>query len=39
MTHTRGIDNQKIHKLVWDAFTQIAKIAKEQGRYGAGQDL
>jgi fructose 1,6-bisphosphate aldolase/phosphatase len=39
MTHTQGIDNDKIHGLAWDAFTIGTKVAKEQGLYGAGQDL
>ncbi len=39
MTHTRGVDDEKIHKLAWDAFTDGTKTAKEQGLYGAGQDL
>ncbi|NOJ26416.1 MAG: fructose 1,6-bisphosphatase [Nitrososphaera sp.] len=39
MTHTHGVDNEKIHKLAWDAFTGGTKLAKEQGLYGAGQDL
>ncbi|HXG06935.1 MAG TPA: fructose-1,6-bisphosphate aldolase/phosphatase [Nitrososphaera sp.] len=39
MTHTCGVDDEKIHKLAWDAFTEGTKIAKEQGLYGAGQDL
>lgn len=39
MSHTHGEDNEKIHKLAWDAFTNGTKVAKEQGLYGAGQDL
>src|SRR5256885_13190603 len=39
MSHTHGVDNEKIHKLAWDAFTEGTKVAKEQGLYGAGQDL
>ena len=39
MTHTRGVDDEKIHKLAWDAFTEGTKTAKYQGLYGAGQDL
>ena len=39
MTHTQGADSEKIHKLAWDAFTEGTKVAKEQGLYGAGQDL
>src|SRR5581483_3690443 len=36
---TQGVDNERIHKLAWDAFTEGTKLAKEQGLYGAGQDL
>ncbi|MGZ8887247.1 MAG: fructose 1,6-bisphosphatase [Nitrososphaeraceae archaeon] len=39
MTHKFGGDNEKIHKLAWDAFTEGTKTAKNQGLYGAGQDL
>src|SRR5688572_5794190 len=39
MTHTRGADNNEIHKMAWNAFTEGTKVAKEQGLYGAGQDL
>ena len=39
MTHTRGVDNSDVHKLAWDAFVEGTKVAKEQGLYGAGQDL
>jgi fructose 1,6-bisphosphate aldolase/phosphatase len=39
MTHNLGTDNEKIHKLAWDAFSEGTKIAKSQGLYGAGQDL
>ena len=39
MSHTSGVDNESIHKLAWDAFTEGTKVAKEQGLYGAGQDL
>src|SRR5919199_1225138 len=39
MTHRLGIENQRIHQLAWDAFTEGTKLAKEQGLYGAGQDL
>jgi len=39
MSHTHGIDNEKIHKMAWDAFMAGTKVAKEEGLYGAGQDL
>lgn len=39
MTHKFGKDNENIHKLAWDAFSEGTKTAKKQGLYGAGQDL
>jgi fructose 1,6-bisphosphate aldolase/phosphatase len=39
MTHTRGVKDEKIHRLAWDAFVAGTQTAKEQGLYGAGQDL
>ena len=38
-THEKGVCNKKIHKLCWNAFLAGTKVAKEQGLYGAGQDL
>ena len=39
MTHKHGVDNEKIHKLAWDAFMAGTEVAKKEGLYGAGQDL
>jgi fructose 1,6-bisphosphate aldolase/phosphatase len=39
MSHNHGVDDSKIHELAWDAFMAGTKVAKEQGLYGAGQDL
>jgi fructose 1,6-bisphosphate aldolase/phosphatase len=39
MTHTRGVGDSKVHKLAWDAFVAGTAVAKEEGLYGAGQDL
>jgi len=39
MTHTRGVTDEQVHRLAWDAFTTGTRVAKEQGLYGAGQDL
>jgi len=39
MTHTHGVDNEKIHKLAWNAFMAGTQVAKDEGLYGAGQDL
>ncbi|MBW1839333.1 MAG: fructose 1,6-bisphosphatase [Deltaproteobacteria bacterium] len=39
MSHEKGTNNQEIHKLAWDAFITGTNVAKDQGLYGAGQDL
>jgi len=39
MSHTHGTNNEKIHKLAWDAFMAGTEVAKKEGLYGAGQDL
>ncbi len=38
-THERGVMDEKIHKMAWDAFLAGTDVAKKQGLYGAGQDL
>ena len=37
--HTHGVGYEKLHKLAWDAFLAGTAVAKDQGLYGAGQDL
>lgn len=39
MAHKRGADNREIHELAWNAFREGTETAKQQGLYGAGQDL
>ncbi|GBD03858.1 Fructose-1,6-bisphosphate aldolase/phosphatase [bacterium HR19] len=39
MTHDKGENNEKVHKLAWDAFMSAAEEAKKMHLYGAGQDL
>lgn len=39
MTHDKGVDNDSVHGLAWDAFQSAVKIAKDRKYYGAGQDL
>ncbi len=39
VSHQGGIDNEEIHKMAWDAFICGTEKAREQGLYGAGQDL
>ncbi len=39
LSHTKGKNNPDIHKLAFDAFMAATAVAKEQGLYGAGQDM
>ncbi|TLX69508.1 MAG: fructose 1,6-bisphosphatase, partial [Thaumarchaeota archaeon] len=39
MTHTKGVDNSNVHQLAWKAFESATQVAKNEGLYGAGQDL
>ncbi len=39
MTHQKGVENKKIHRLSWDTFVSCAELARKLGLYGAGQDL
>ncbi|MDE3188263.1 MAG: fructose 1,6-bisphosphatase [Acidobacteriota bacterium] len=39
MTHTHGVDDEQIHQLAWDAFRAGTDAARQEGLYGAGQDL
>ena len=39
MTHTHGVDSEKIHQLAWGIFESAAEKAKQLKLYGAGQDL
>ena len=39
MSHTNGVMSEDVHRLAWDAFKAGTEVAKEQGLYGAGQDL
>lgn len=39
MAHTHGVNNHSIHKLAWDAFMAGTAVARQEGLYGAGQDL
>jgi fructose 1,6-bisphosphate aldolase/phosphatase len=39
MTHQRGEADPDVHKLAWEAFVAGTAAAKQQGLYGAGQDL
>ncbi len=39
MTHRRGVQDEGVHRLAWDAFVAGTATAREQGLYGAGQDM
>lgn len=39
MTHNRGENDPKIHRLAWDTFEAGTEVAKKLKLYGAGQDL
>jgi fructose 1,6-bisphosphate aldolase/phosphatase len=39
MPHTHGTGHEGVHKLAWDAFLAGTETARQQGLYGAGQDL
>jgi fructose 1,6-bisphosphate aldolase/phosphatase len=39
MAHDRGVGNEEVHRLAWDAFKAGTETAKGEGLYGAGQDL
>jgi fructose 1,6-bisphosphate aldolase/phosphatase len=39
LTHDRGANNEEVHHLAWDAFLAGTDTARNQGLYGAGQDL
>lgn len=38
-SHQQGAGHERVHKLAWDAFMSGTEAAREQGLYGAGQDL
>ncbi len=39
MVHGRGQGSPEIHELAWSIFTDASHIARQEGLYGAGQDL
>jgi fructose 1,6-bisphosphate aldolase/phosphatase len=39
MTHRRGVGDERVHRLAWEAFVAGTELARAQGLYGAGQDL
>jgi fructose 1,6-bisphosphate aldolase/phosphatase len=39
MTHTHGQGHPEVHAVAWEAFRAGTEVAKQQGLYGAGQDL
>jgi fructose 1,6-bisphosphate aldolase/phosphatase len=39
MAHDCGAGDSRIHRLAWDAFREGTSLAREDGLYGAGQDM
>jgi fructose 1,6-bisphosphate aldolase/phosphatase len=39
MSHVHGVGSRRVHQLAWDAFVAGTSVARQQGLYGAGQDL
>lgn len=39
MVHAHGNGNSDVHNLAWGVFEAATQVAKEEGLYGAGQDL
>lgn len=39
MVHDRGVGDGEVHGLAWGAFKAGTETARQQGLYGAGQDL
>jgi len=39
MTHTRGVDDETIHRRAWEVFEACTEVARRLKLYGAGQDL
>ncbi|MFH1565814.1 MAG: fructose 1,6-bisphosphatase [bacterium] len=39
MVHRKGVVSPDIHNLAWNTFLAATDIAREEGLYGAGQDL
>lgn len=39
MAHSHGTGSAAVHRLAWDAFRAGAQEARNEGLYGAGQDL
>lgn len=39
MTHQRGVDDERVHKLAWDALKAGTEVARKLKLHGVGQDL
>lgn len=39
MVHDKGVGDEEVHRLAWNAFKAGTETAQAQGLYGAGQDL
>lgn len=39
MVHTQGSGSERVHQFAWRTFLDMTDVAKQEGLYGAGQDL
>ncbi len=39
MTHTHGVEAERVHGFAWETFEATTEVARRLGLYGAGQDL
>src|SRR5690606_11782181 len=39
MSHKHGVGADAVHSFAWECFLAAANVAREEGNYGAGQDL
>ncbi len=39
MAHFQGKNHEAVHRLAWNAFQEGTRVAREEGLYGAGQDI
>lgn len=39
MVHQRCVGDEDVHRMAWEAFREGTETARQQGLYGAGQDL
>ena len=39
LSHTHGVESERVHRFAWDVFMATTDVARDLGLYGAGQDI